>query len=756
MSERRKISLFSNFGQIRLGPEQLLRLRILEGHGSLGASAELGSAFMDGNGVERNISRAQQHFNTGARKGCTFCSFRIAEHGFLETLHRNPAASHELRTYFDGMWAAAKSGVGEAYVALHFCIKKLAQSSQGKPDWIAPSTEDAVRKFLAALEASYIYNAGGDARHCLEQLEALAAIGFIPAFYVASFVANEGCQDEQRSGLNLRAAIERGHSDALRLFAHNVHEMGKPNEGLDLLEICAEYGEGLAALKLSHIESEQGKEKQAEDRVTRLFKDPPREFDSVALLFLETFIAAKAVRLEDAQMRASGKRLYAMLADLSIPSAIAFIQQHRLHELNPRFIEGKLGPAETQLEQAKAVGKMFYAALLGEGKAWFSLMAIHMSGQLCGHKGIFSRETPNEERRDIAQAGLICGLYAERFMGELEEGAGQILNLIKQGFAGPDGQDTTASWTQKYVDKQFQETAKHISFLGQQSKYGHGLTPPDRLIAEAAHPTLRTNETDYPGIPLQDEDNFNWPKYCTKPPALLSKCPIPLTYESQEASFDPVCREMHRHLGMSEIEAARCAMSFDEHVVARLMTLAVGLYHAGLKPEATDLLFFVCFHLKGQYGQAHHMLAWVLHETGRTSDAVLIMSDCFSATTFNQAGCTTDLVEFNLLLAELLAYLNRPGESTQVAAGINKYQQKQGMSVDARLSRLQEYRHFNIGTLYQLGLMSTSHPNVSANIKHFENSGHSLPKISLDNMDRYRCLFLGPNTGSAPASAKVQ
>jgi len=101
MSERRKISLFSNYGQTRLGPEQWLRLRILEGHGSLGASAELGSAFMDGNGVERNISRALQHFNAGARKGCAFCSFRIAEHGFLETLHRNPAASHELRTYFD-------------------------------------------------------------------------------------------------------------------------------------------------------------------------------------------------------------------------------------------------------------------------------------------------------------------------------------------------------------------------------------------------------------------------------------------------------------------------------------------------------------------------------------------------------------------------------------------------------------------------------------------------------------------------------
>ena len=71
MNNRGKISLFSNFGQKRLGPEQLLRLRILEGHGSLGASAELGSAFMDGNGVERNISRALQHFNAGARKGGT-------------------------------------------------------------------------------------------------------------------------------------------------------------------------------------------------------------------------------------------------------------------------------------------------------------------------------------------------------------------------------------------------------------------------------------------------------------------------------------------------------------------------------------------------------------------------------------------------------------------------------------------------------------------------------------------------------------
>ena len=741
MNNRGKISLFSNFGQKRLGPEQLLRLRILEGHGSLGASAELGSAFMDGNGVERNISRALQHFNAGARKGCSFCSFRIAEQGFLETLHRNPVASHELRTYFDGMLAAAKSGVGEAYVALHFCIKKLAQSSQGKPAWITPSTEDSVRKFLAALEACYVYNAGGDARHCLEQLETLAADGFILAFFVASFVAKEGCQDEQRSWLNLRVAIERGHSDALRHFAHNVHEMGEPNEGLDLLEICAEYGEGLAALKLSHIESEQGKEKQAEDRVIRLFKDPPREFDSVALLFLETFIAAKAVRLEDAEMRASGKRLYAMLADLSTPSAIAFIQQHRLHELNPGFIEGKLGPAETQLEQAKAVGKMFYAALLGEGKAWFSLMAIHASGQLCGHKGIFSRETPNEQRRAIAQAGLICGLYAERFMGK-PGAAGQLLNLIKQGFAGPDGQDTTASWTQKYVDKQFQETAKHISFLEQQSKFGLGLTPPDRLIAEAGRPTLHANETDFPGMPLQDDDTLNWSKYCTKPPALLSKCPIPLTFESQEASFDPACREMRRHLEMSDSERARSAMGFDEHVVPRLLTLAVGLYHAGLKPEATDLLFFVCFHLNGQYGQAHHMLAWVLHETGRTSDAVLILSDCFCATTFNQKLSDTDLVEFNLLLAELLAYLNRPAESTQVASGINEYLRERGMSVDARLNRLQEYRHFDIGTLHQLGLMSTSHPNVSARIKHSEKPlWEPLTMIRLDNMDRYRCLF---------------
>ena len=64
------------------------------------------------------------------------------------------------------------------------------------------------------------------------------------------------------------------------------------------------------------------------------------------------------------------------------------------------------------------------------------------------------------------------------------------------------------------------------------------------------------------------------------------------------------------------------------------------------------------------------------------------------------------------------------------------------MSVDARLNRLQEYRHFDIGTLHQLGLMSTSHPNVSARIKHSEKPlWEPLTMIRLDNMDRYRCLF---------------
>jgi hypothetical protein len=692
---------------------------------------------MDGNGVERCTSRAMQHFHVGALKGSGYCSFRIAEQNFHETFRRNPESSHELRTYFDGMLAAAKTGVGEAFVALDCAVKKLARSDQGKPWWIAPSTEESIQRFLRTLESCYLYNLGGEPRTCLEKLEGLAESGFVPAYHVARIVADQGCQDAARAILNMRLSIERGDPAAILEFTLATTDVDKPESQLALLEICAEFGSRPAGLLMAQIQSQRGLTTQSTDRLTRLIIDPIKEFDPFSLRFIETVVAPKAVQMQEPHFRSSGEKAYSMLADLGTPSAIHFMQLRKLNALNPSFGDGKVGPKDSQLEQAKAIGKIFYSALRGYGMAWRTLMDVHASGQLCGHQGIFSPQTTHEQRCELLNAVMLMGLLAQKYTGE--NVAAKQLDFIKQCMQ--DGSDFPPAWTRKYIDKQFAETAKHQSFLKALERYGLGLRPSDRLISEAARTDLRPDAGDYPWTPFEDAATANWTFYSGQPKTPLSRCPIPADYAPEEALLDPVCREIKRHLEAGDTDAARGAMSFDDHVVVRLTTLAVGLYHAGFKAEASELLFFVCFHLQGQYGLAHHMLTWVLHEMGRTSDALLIATDCFSATSFSQKQSTTDLVEYNLLLAELLAYLNRSGESEQVLTQLKSFLQQEGKTEDGRLNRLGEYRHLDIGTLHSLGLMGSKHANVSVCREYFEHTGEALSAITLDNMDRYRYLF---------------
>jgi hypothetical protein len=127
------------------------------------------------------------------------------------------------------------------------------------------------------------------------------------------------------------------------------------------------------------------------------------------------------------------------------------------------------------------------------------------------------------------------------------------------------------------------------------------------------------------------------------------------------------------------------------------------------------------------------MLAWVCHESGRTTEAVRIALDSFEACEC-QPSSDTDVIEYNLLLAEMLMSLNRRDEAESAILRVKT----QAAGVDAITDRCAQittvpmYDELVWSTMLRVG-----------GIVHYDQSNRAIraTSLSLTNMDRYRCVF---------------
>jgi hypothetical protein len=191
---------------------------------------------------------------------------------------------------------------------------------------------------------------------------------------------------------------------------------------------------------------------------------------------------------------------------------------------------------------------------------------------------------------------------------------------------------------------------------------------------------------------------------------------------------------MRRHLDAGDLRAAKQCLRFDDGLMPRLQTLAAGLHEAGYKLEAAELLAFGIFHLKGQAGRSHHMLAWVYHEIGRTTEAIRIALDSFEACDYRPSS-DTDLIEYNLMLAELLMVTNRTDEANGVILKLKTHAANDWVIQD-RCAQVLAFAGPNPLAWF------TSH-KTGEMFAHFDQSNRAIRTTSLrlTNMDRYRGLF---------------
>jgi TPR repeat protein len=724
MKKSPKLNLFSSYGQIRLGPEQLLHLRVAEGCGDGHASAELGAAYLDGNGVEQDVDRAIQHFNVGAKAGNKFCAFRLAEWWFMGDYGRNQHASIALRTSYDKIWLAAKGGVGEAFVTLHFLHRRLAESPAGIPEWVRPEAEKMTGYFMSALSATYAYQEGGDPTASLAALERLAQAGFAPAYHAASIVAAEGCREVRKAQAHLRTAVELGVEAAIEAFMESSLKDDPANA--DLLELAGEYGDPEAEYLVCVRETKTRGEQAVGLRLLRLLKSAPRNFSRRGLSALE-WLSLKGLDLDDLpDARPEATRLLLLLASLGHAEASGTINSRRV-------IQNEANRPDTQLAKARDIGRVFLAALSGSSTAWKTLMVLHAEGTLCGHTGL---KSTGEQRSRSALGAFVSGLMAEALSGEA-----CVPEFLKQGFL----RNGSIDWTNGHLTEEVQAIERYQVSRNLQHAYGHGFTPPDRLIHEASRPYSGVASEDYPWAPPSLPAARPWRTYGRRPASTLSRSPFQANWLHPSGKTDVICQEIHRRLSAGDVAGAMGLMRFDQLVIPRLMTLASGLYQNGQKREAAELLAFACFHLDGQNGLAHHMLAWANHEAGRTNDAIRVATDCSAALRY-EPQTDTNPYEFNLLLAEMLTSLNRTKEAETVIATMTQRLHATGRGPEPRLARLEEYKHLDLAEWFELGFgrdLACGEANAHTLGKPTATKpqpGH-VTSLSLNNMDRHRCAF---------------
>ena len=724
-----KPSLFSPYGQRRLGPDLLQYLRVAESLGDAEASAELGTAYADANGVEFDLARAVQHFQKGSQAGHAFCQFRLAEHSFHSAHAGNPQGTAALKESYDQIWAAAKSGVGEAYVALHFLHQQFRQSPVGHPSWARREVESALALFQTALRSCYAYLDGGSADKCINALEMLARDGFAHAYWTAALVAEQGCRDQARSQTNLRAAVENGVPAAINHFMTHMDDF--PTSVREaLLKVAAEHGHAKAAyLCLIEAKARGASDDVAAAQLLRILSEAPRWFSDDSLSSLE-FICLQARNLTDLPVaRPAADRVLKVMVSLGRPNAVAILHSETFaQDMGDLLVQTDRMEIEDQVRLAKDIGKVFVAALNGSGPAWKSMMIMHLSGILSGHGGIIR---PGPHAQGAATAGLLSGLISEKLTGEE-----CVPDFVRNGFMSRGQRGLPESFVQHAL-KEVGQIKRHRAAVNLTHQYGHGYLPSARLMHECASRTNACLSYGYPGRPLPSPLRPNWPGSAHPLSRPVSRSPFTAGWIHPQGAQDPLCVSLRRHLASGEIEAARRCLRFDDGLIPRLLTLAAGVYEQGYKLEAAELLAYGVFNLHGQAGLSHHMLAWIYHETGRSADAVRIASDCFQACECH-ASSDTDVIEYNLLLAEMLMSLHRQVEA------------------EAVLGRLKKHAPYDQATIERCGQITARRPYDPAEwllnnkcgdtFVHFDATDSNNPSIratslSLSNMDRYRGLF---------------
>ena len=195
-SSKYPVNLFSAYGVNCNRPDHIAAWKVRAAAGLPESAAQLGLAYLDGNGVVADLASAQRWLTVAAEQGHAFARYKLAAIGFEACRSGGRALDEDGVALFNALHACARQGVGEACVSLHFILKDHAALLRmlGADTTAAQSLTQV---FMDTLALCYRHREGDSPDKIIAGLRRLADLGSGRACQLAAQLLTEADRKEE-------------------------------------------------------------------------------------------------------------------------------------------------------------------------------------------------------------------------------------------------------------------------------------------------------------------------------------------------------------------------------------------------------------------------------------------------------------------------------------------------------------------------------------------------------------------------------
>ena len=190
------VNLFSAYGVNCNRPDHIAAWKVRAAAGLPESAAQLGLAYLDGNGVVADLASAQRWLTVAAEQGHAFARYKLAAIGFEACRSGGRALDEEGVALFNALHACARQGIGEACVSLHFILKDHAALLRmlGADTTAAQSLTQV---FMDTLALCYRHRKGDSPDKIIAGLRRLADLGSGRACQLAAQLLTKADRKEE-------------------------------------------------------------------------------------------------------------------------------------------------------------------------------------------------------------------------------------------------------------------------------------------------------------------------------------------------------------------------------------------------------------------------------------------------------------------------------------------------------------------------------------------------------------------------------
>ena len=208
------INLFTGYGIRRNTLDDMTHWRRGAAAAMPEALCQLGLAYLDGNGIARDLATAKKWLKAGAGQGHLFCRYKLAELEFHSLAGTNDRLTQKCLPAVSEIYGCASSGIGEACVALHFILKKHAKSL-GDIGWDPKNAMILSETFMSTLRLAYEDRNGSHRDRLIRPLLQLGALGSGRAYYCLGKMHEDSGDKVAALDYFTRGTKECKHADCL-------------------------------------------------------------------------------------------------------------------------------------------------------------------------------------------------------------------------------------------------------------------------------------------------------------------------------------------------------------------------------------------------------------------------------------------------------------------------------------------------------------------------------------------------------------